>query len=73
MESMMLDCSVLAFPFRVADSEPGASGVTGLDNPLLACGVSVPFKFGVPGLYYMKGRKEENSMGHETERRKGIT
>jgi hypothetical protein len=41
MESMMLDCSVLAFPFTAA-----ASGVTGLDDVLLACGI-----FGVPGLY----------------------
>jgi hypothetical protein len=69
---MMLDCSDLAFPFRVADSEPGASGVTGFDNPPLACGVSVPFIFGVPGLYYMKGRKEENFMSQVVERRKGI-
>ena len=43
MESIMLDCNVFAFP--------GAGGITGLDNTLLACSVGVPFRFGVPGLY----------------------
>jgi hypothetical protein len=69
---MMLDCSDLAFPFKVADSEPGASGVTGLDNPPLACGVSVPFKFGVPGLRQKReefnepsnGKMRRNKLGH---------
>jgi len=46
----MFDCKVLAFPFKLTGSDPGSSGVTGLDVAALPGGVSVPLRLGVPGL-----------------------